>query len=141
MNRAFATARRISRPLLASKTRTGFVARRCFRATWVHSSDSATYELSHDFGDYDIVLPHEPNRVGVSHIIPLPVPEHIQRPLYAWKGSDGIPEKVLGESIIKPGSADESALRRSCALAAKVLKYAGTLVKVNFFVCIQPQLS
>jgi methionyl aminopeptidase len=60
----------------------------------------------------------------------LPVPEHIPRPLYV--GSKGLPELCKGQLHDAQGIAG---MRAACKLAARVLDFAGTLVKVNLFIC------
>jgi hypothetical protein len=42
-----------------------------------------------DFGNYQIILPQEPYIWGTSHIVPRPVPPHIQKPLYAGPAASG----------------------------------------------------
>ncbi|KAG8906136.1 hypothetical protein FRB99_007526 [Tulasnella sp. 403] len=44
--------------------------------------DGDMLEISR-FGDYSLVLPEDPMREGVDHIIPQTVPKHIRRPPYA----------------------------------------------------------
>jgi len=60
----------------------------------------------------------------------LPVPEHIPRPSYV--GSKGLPELCKGQLHDAQGIAG---MRAACKLAARVLDFAGTLVKVNLFIC------
>ncbi|KAG2645613.1 hypothetical protein PVAP13_2KG434700 [Panicum virgatum] len=54
----------------------------------------------------------------------LPVPEHIPRPSYV--GSKGLPELCKGQLHDAQGIAG---MRAACKLAARVLDFAGTLVK------------
>ncbi|KAK8460498.1 hypothetical protein SEVIR_2G338900v4 [Setaria viridis] len=54
----------------------------------------------------------------------LPVPEHIPKPSYV--GSKGLPELCKGELHDAQGIAG---MRAACKLAARVLDFAGTLVK------------
>lgn len=57
-----------------------------------------------------------------------PVPEHIPRPPYV--GSPNTPE--ISREYQMHDSKGISRMRAACALAAQVLDYAGTLVKVRF---------
>lgn len=57
-----------------------------------------------------------------------PVPEHIPRPPYV--GSPTIPE--ISRDYQMHDSKGIYRMRAACALAAQVLDYAGTLVKVRF---------
>jgi len=66
----------------------------------------------------------------------LPVPEHIPRPSYV--GSKGLPELCKGQLHDAQGIAG---MRAACKLAARVLDFAGTLVKVNLFICRWLNLS
>ena len=66
----------------------------------------------------------------------LPVPEHIPRPSYV--GSKGLPELCKGQFHDAQGIAG---IRAACKLAARVLDFAGTLVKVNLFICRWLNLS
>jgi len=57
----------------------------------------------------------------------LPVPGHIPRPSYV--GSKGLPELCKGQLHDAQGIAG---MRAACKLAARVLDFAGTLVKYLF---------
>jgi len=59
------------------------------------------------------------------------VPSHIVRPSYSESGfvadSSNVREKYVGKAL--------HAIRRACALAARMRAYAGSLVKVRAFAC------
>lgn len=59
---------------------------------------------------------------------PLSVPDHIPRPPYV--GSNILPE-IASEYQI-PDSQGIAKMRAACKLAARVLNFAGTLVRVRF---------
>jgi len=83
------------------------------------------------FGDYNLVLPQDPHKVGVEHIQPLSVPTHIVRPPYVQYNGCYETTPSAGDSILKLGSPEELRMRRASALARATLKRAGELVKIG----------
>lgn len=59
----------------------------------------------------------------------LPVPDHIQKPPYV--GSSILPE--ISSEYQMHDSEGVAQMRAACQLAARVLDYAGTLVRVSFW--------
>ncbi|CCM05542.1 uncharacterized protein FIBRA_07769 [Fibroporia radiculosa] len=96
------------------------------------SAESHTEDEDYDFGYYDVILPHEPYVWGVSHIRPRTVPPHITRPSYALDGQN-VPSNSHSPHLrlLEPGGENEARLRSAAALASKVLRYAGSLVKIG----------
>jgi methionyl aminopeptidase len=88
-----------------------------------------------DFGEYQVILPHEPFVWGTSHIKPRPIPQHIPWPAYALAGgeSEDLPnaDPYRGDGIIPLGGEEEARLRRAATLAKKVREYVGTIVKAT----------
>ena len=86
-------------------------------------------------GDYSVVLPKEPFVLGVSHIVPRPVPVHISRPPYIKGGRPILDDPKSGDPYegdgrIVLGSPEEQSLRKAALLARDALNYAATLTKV-----------
>ncbi|RDX55328.1 methionine aminopeptidase [Lentinus brumalis] len=97
-----------------------------------------TEPSEHDlrYGYYDVILPEEPFVYGTSHIIPRGVPPQIARPPY-------VPDPVnpdVATSLEGPAATarklitdpqDLLPLRRAAQLAAKTLRFAGTLTQIG----------
>lgn len=102
-----------------------------------HLSTHAEAEDIDDPGIYEVILPPDPPVWGVSNIIRRIVPEHIKRPPYALLGSaSGIlapnhGDPYQGDGRIELGNDTERCLRRTAALAKRVLSKAEELVRVS----------
>jgi methionyl aminopeptidase len=83
-----------------------------------------------DFGQYQVILPDEPFVWSVSHIRPRSVPSTIRRPAYAVSDTR-IERGEDGDCVIPLGGEDEVRLRSAAALAKKVRKFVGALVRVR----------
>lgn len=101
----------------------------------VHALESPDQlEEIEDFGNYSIILPPEPFVFGVSHIKPRQVPDGIIKPPYVHNnGNETLEGANKPESIVELGGEAELRLRNAAKLAKKVREYAGSLVKVSFF--------
>lgn len=94
------------------------------------------------FGDYNLVLPIDPELEGVSHFVPDTVPMSIPRPLYArpfldWPTASQRPEASLRRTRLKrkvsPSSLERKIQSMSPAghTAAHALREAGKGIKVR----------
>jgi methionyl aminopeptidase len=94
-----------------------------------------------DFGNYSVVLPHEPFVFGVSHIPQRPVPPHIPRPPYLTSSAHNqfTFDEPSNDGRIRLDSSGERRLREAAKLAREVLEFAGTLVKVEVGIVLRRQ--
>lgn len=93
----------------------------------VEDEDEDVLDIS-TFGNYSLVLPEDPYREGVSHIIPAVVPHDIARPPYVVSSSEA-------EEAVPNGGEDlemkRLGMRHAGLIAALALRKAGQMIKVR----------
>ena len=91
------------------------------------------------YGNYNLVLPEDPAREGVSHIIPAVVPRHIPRPPYAISFDPALKSSQNGRAALRKSSArlelplKLAGMRLASSIAALALLHAQQAAQVRHF--------